>query len=112
MDYALNSSTILEGTWGLHPRISSDRPIITDQMNRCNVGLCDIPFLFPDFGMLPAEGYQRELLTAMDVPYLVNNTLMLMPRYAWGNRIANPPPNLGISQRSRTSTGPTMSRSA
>ena len=64
-------------------------------MNRCNVGLCDIPFLFPDYGMLPAEGYQRQLLSAMDVPYLVNDTLMLMPQYAWGNRIANAPPNLG-----------------
>ena len=53
-------------------------------MNRCNVGLCDIPFLFPDYGMLPAEGYQRELLTAMDVPYLVNDTLLLMPQLLTG----------------------------
>ena len=97
MDYALNSSTVLEGTWGFI-RNQLGSPIITDKMNRCNVGLCDIPFLFPDFGMLPAEGYQRELLTAMDVPYLVNDTLMLMPQYSWGNRIANPAAEPGISQ--------------
>jgi hypothetical protein len=94
VDYALNSSTVVEGTWGFI-RNQLGSPIITDQMNRCNVGLCDIPFLFPDYGKLPAEGYQRQLLSAMEVPYLVNDTLILMPQYAWGNRIANAPPNLG-----------------
>jgi hypothetical protein len=45
--------------------------------------------------VLPAKGYQRQLLSAMDVPWLVNDTLMLMPTYSWGSRIGNAPPNLG-----------------
>jgi hypothetical protein len=94
VDYALSSSMVVEGTWGFI-RNQLGSPIITEKMNRCNVGLCDIPFLYPGFGALPAEGYQRQLLSAMDVPWVVNDTLMLMPQYAWGNRIANAPPNLG-----------------
>ena len=92
-DYALNSSTVLEGTWGFI-RNQLGSPIVTDKMNRCNVGLCDIPFLYPNFGVVPTQGYQQQILSRMNVPYLVNNTLMLMPQYSWGNKIANPPPNL------------------
>ena len=69
-------------------------------MNRCNVGLCDIPFLFPNFGVLPTEGYQQELLTRMDAPYLVNNTLLLMPRFT--------PGATGLRMRRRTCTIPTL----
>ena len=42
---------MLEGTWGFI-RNQGGAPIVTDKMNRCNVGLCDIPFLFPDFGVV------------------------------------------------------------
>jgi len=56
-DLTLNSSTVMEGTWGFF-RNQLGAPIITKQMNRCNVGLCDIPFLYPNFGVLPAQGYQ------------------------------------------------------
>ena len=92
-DYALNSSTMLEGTWGFI-RNQLGSPIITDKMNRCNVGLCNIPFLYPDFGVVPTQGYQQQILSRINAPYLVNNTLMLMPQYSWGNKIINPPPNL------------------
>ena len=93
VDYAINSSTMLEGTYGFI-RVQQGSPIVTDKMNRCNVGLCDVPFLFPNFGVLPEGGYQQELMTKMDVPYMVNNTLVLLPRFAFGSRIANAPPNL------------------
>jgi hypothetical protein len=91
-DYALGSM-VLEGTWGFI-RNQLGSPIVTDKMNRCNVGLCDIPFLYPNFGVVPTAGYQQQILSRMNVPYLVNNTLMLMPQYSWGTKIANPPPNL------------------
>jgi hypothetical protein len=99
-DYALNTTTVLEATWGFI-RNQLGSPIVTDKMNRCNNGLCDIPFLYPNFGVVPTAGYQQQLLSAMNVPYLVNNTLMLMPQYSWGSKIqigtgtgAPAPPNL------------------
>ena len=92
-DYALNTTTMLEGTWGFI-RNQGGAPIVTAQMNRCNVGLCDIPFLFPDFGVVPPSSYQSQLLAAMGVPYLVDGRLMLMPQFSWGSRVANAPPNL------------------
>jgi hypothetical protein len=92
-DYSVTPTMVLEGTWGFI-RNQLGAPIVTDKMNRCNVGLCDIPFLFPNFGVVPPSSYQFQLLEAMEVPYLVNGRLMLMPQYSWGSRVANPPPNL------------------
>jgi hypothetical protein len=63
-------------------------------MNRCNVGLCDIPFLYPNFGVVPSQGYQKQILSRINAPFLVNGSLQLMPQYSWGSKIANPPPNL------------------
>jgi hypothetical protein len=98
VDYALNPTTVLEGTWGFI-RNQLGAPIVTDKMNRCNVGLCDIPFLFPDYGTVPPDTYQYQLLQAMGVPYLVNGRLMLMPQLSWGSKIGSgttvlTPPNL------------------
>ena len=81
-------------------------------MNRCNVGLCDIPFLFPDYGMLPAEGYQRELLTAMDVPYWSTITLLLMPTVLLGHPDRECAAESGISNVHEHQPDHTMSRSA
>ncbi|HTL01748.1 MAG TPA: carboxypeptidase-like regulatory domain-containing protein [Vicinamibacterales bacterium] len=96
VDYAINGSTVLEGTYGFIrvQQAGGGGPGVTPSYDRCNVGLCDIPFLFPNFGVLPEGGYQQQILTRMKVPYLVNNTLRLPPRFSFGNRIANQPPNL------------------
>src|SRR5581483_4724137 len=96
VDYAMNASTVVEGTYGFIrvQQVGSGGPGVNPTNDRCNVGLCDIPFLFPNFGVLPQGGYQQELLTKMKVPYLINNTLRLLPRFSFGNRIANQPPSL------------------
>ena len=96
VDYAINGSTVLEGTYGFIrvQQAGSGGPGVNPTNDRCNVGLCDIPFLFPNFGVLPEGGYQQELLTKMGVPYLKNNTLELLPRFSFGSRVANQPPNL------------------
>ena len=41
-------------------RISSNPLIHNGLMNRCNVGLCDIPFIYPDTGISPAEGLLQQ----------------------------------------------------
>jgi hypothetical protein len=96
VDYAMNASTVMEGTYGFIrvQQVGSGGPGVNPTNDRCNIGLCDIPFLFPNFGVLPAGGYQQELLTKMGVPYLINNTLRIPPRFSFGNKIANQPPNL------------------
>jgi outer membrane receptor protein involved in Fe transport len=93
VDYTLSNSMFLEGTWGFI-RNQLGAPIVTEQANRCNVGLCDIPFLYPNFGVMDPETYQYKLMQALGVPYFVNGQLLLMPQYSWGSRVANAPPNL------------------
>jgi carboxypeptidase family protein len=92
-DYALNSGLVLEGTWGF-VRNEIGALMVTQQANRCNVGLCDLPFLFPDAQVIPKGSYQEKNLVAIAPPYFVNGGMLLPPRFDWGSRIANPPPNL------------------
>ena len=61
--------------------------------NRCAVGLCDFPLLYPDAGIVPTGTYQEKALSATGTPFYVNGRVTMAPTYTWGNRVANPPPN-------------------
>jgi Carboxypeptidase regulatory-like domain len=92
-DYAFNSGMVLEGTWGFI-RNFLGAPIVTQAGNRCNEGLCDLPFLFAGAQAIDPNSYGGGLLADIAPPYYVNGSLLLPPQFQWGSRIGNAPPNL------------------
>ena len=93
VNYTASPTLFLEGTYGfIQNQLGS--PIISEASNRCNVGLCDIPLLFPEAGAVDPRYYNPTVLEDIQSPMFVNGRIMLPPSFTWGNRIANQPPNL------------------
>jgi hypothetical protein len=92
VDYTLNNSTIVEGTWGYTRGDLGNTPI-SPASNRNNIGLADFPYLFPNAGQVPSDFYQYKNLKAASSPALVGNYIYTPPLFSWGSRIANAPPN-------------------
>jgi len=93
VDYTLSPTMFIEGTYGIiQNQLGS--PIISPASNRCNVGLCDIPLLFPDAGVMNPAYYNYEVLQDIQSPMLVKGRIMLPPTFSWGSRISNAPPSL------------------
>ena len=96
VDYTLNSSTVLEGTWGLTqgnqlgnvPMQPGDEPGNT-------VGLSAISrCLYPNNGLVPAGSYQEKVLQAMNAPFYVERSCRDARRALRGAAASrNPPPN-------------------
>jgi hypothetical protein len=93
VDYTLTPTMVLEGNWGLAQVNQQGAPPTSPVTNRCNVGLCDFPLLFPDAGIAPPGSYQEKVLKAIAPPYYVNGRVVMAPIYSWGNRVPNAPPN-------------------
>ena len=91
--YTVNSTTVLEGSWGISQFNQQGAIPNSPVTNRCSVGLCDFPLLYPDAGIVPADTYQEKALSATGTPFYENGRVMMAPTYAWGNRVGNPPPN-------------------
>ncbi|MEO8481505.1 MAG: carboxypeptidase-like regulatory domain-containing protein [Acidobacteriota bacterium] len=92
VNYTVNPTTFLEATYG-YIQNQLGTPIISPASNRCNVGLCDFPLLFPDAGLIDTSLYNYSVLQAINSPMLVDNRIMLPPTFSWGSRIANAPPS-------------------
>ncbi|HEV3214597.1 MAG TPA: carboxypeptidase-like regulatory domain-containing protein [Vicinamibacterales bacterium] len=93
VDYTLTPTMVLEGNWGI-AQTNQQGAIPNDPVtNRCNVGLCDFPLLYPDAGIAPPGSYQDKTLSATATPYYVNGRVLMAPTYSWGNRVPNAPPN-------------------
>ena len=68
----------IEGTYGfIQNQLGS--PIISPASNRCNVGLCDIPLLFPDAGSSIPGYYNPTVLEAISSPMFVDGRILLPP---------------------------------
>jgi hypothetical protein len=92
-DWTIGTGTVVEFNWGFI-RNQLGSPLVTQASNRCNVGLCDLPFLYPDAGIVNPDYYQKEVMDAINAPFYVDGRILLPPTFAWGNRITNAPPNL------------------
>ena len=91
----LNSTTFLEATYGwVQNQLGS--MIISPVSNRFKAGLGDLPLLFPDAGVIDPRYYEVKPLEASGTPYFQDGRILLPPTFAWGNRVANAPPNLGF----------------
>ena len=91
----LNATTFLEATYGwVQNQLGS--MIISPVSNRFNAGLGDLPLLFPEAGVIDPRYYEVKPLEASGTPYFQDGRILLPPTFAWGNRVANAPPNLGF----------------
>jgi hypothetical protein len=92
VDFTVNQSTFIEATYGMiQNQLGS--PLISEASNRCNIGLCNLPTLYPD-PVVDERYYNRDVLEAIETPFYVDGKIMLPPTFAWGGRVANAPPNL------------------
>src|SRR6185436_19417495 len=55
-----------------------------------------LPLLFPDAGVIDSRYYENKPLKAVGTPYFDDGRILLPPTFAWGNRVANAPPNLSF----------------
>ncbi|HKY20616.1 MAG TPA: carboxypeptidase-like regulatory domain-containing protein [Vicinamibacterales bacterium] len=92
VDFTLSQSLFMEATYGMIQN-ELGAPLITPSSNRCNIGLCNLPTLFPD-PVVDERYYERDVLEALNTPFFVDGKIMLPPTFNWGGRIANSPPNL------------------
>ena len=94
VNYTVSPTLFLEGTYGFIQN-QLGFPNINQASNRCNVGLCEIPLLFPEAGVADPRYYSPTVLEDINSPMFVDGRILLPPLFSWGSRIANPPPNLG-----------------
>ncbi len=104
VNYTINPTTFLEATYG---RIQNELAGCTtlngvcanavpmgQPSNKANVGLANLPLIFPDGLGMDSRYYEYETLEAMQPPFWQNGQIMLPPTFAWGNRIGNAPPSI------------------
>ena len=92
--YTLNATTILEGNWGMNYDNQLNPLVNNANTNRCNVGLCDFPLLFPNAGVVPPNSWDNSIIQKTGSPFYSNGQVLMIPDFSWGSRIANQPPNL------------------
>ena len=97
VDYTLTPTTVVEATYGFYQASQQGTPMVSPLTNRCSIGLCDFPLLYPDAGLIDPDTYQYQNLVAANAPMLVDGRIMLAPVFTWGNRVANAPPSLSYT---------------
>jgi hypothetical protein len=99
VNYNLSSTTFLEGTWGrAWNQLAGDGglPMNTTSDAR-NIGLANLPSLFPDAPIVPTNSYAYGVLNFQQPPYWDGTRLWKPPAFQWGSRIvggASVPPNV------------------
>jgi hypothetical protein len=65
--------------------------------DRRSVGLENLPLLFPDANIINAEYYAHKAFGMVKPDFWDGTRAWLPPVFAWGNRVANAPPSVGIT---------------
>jgi Carboxypeptidase regulatory-like domain len=104
VNYTINPTTFLEVTYG---RIQNELAGCTTltgvcanaipmgaPSNKLNVGLGDLPLIFPDGLGMDSRYYEYKTLEKIAPPFWQNGQILLPPTFNWGGRIANGPPNI------------------
>ena len=80
----------------------------TENSNRFNVGLSDLPFIFPEASLIDDRYFVFDLLNKSGSPMWDGSRVLLPPSFTWGSRVSNntnAPPNIGFpSQNTASST--------
>jgi hypothetical protein len=77
---------------------------MTPNANRNNIGLGDIPFIFPDANLIDNRYFVYSLLNKSGSPMWDGTRVLLPPSFSWGNRVANAPPNIGFPSQNQASS--------
>ena len=69
---------------------------MSDASYRGNVGLGNLPLLFPNANVLNPDYYAAQALAKMDPapPAWVNGDFQKVPSFTWGSRVSPAPPNI------------------
>ncbi|MPY91234.1 MAG: hypothetical protein GEU99_25400 [Luteitalea sp.] len=70
---------------------------MTPLSNRNNVGLAGLPMLFPDANVINPDYYAYEAFNGVQPPFWDGTRVLMPPVFAWGDRVANAPPSIGIT---------------
>jgi hypothetical protein len=106
VNWSANPSTFVEMSWGANyhhqegcsivggsPNWCRNALPVNPTANRMNAGFGDIPYLFPDATALDPETFSYEVVSRSGSPVWDGTHVQAAPSFAWGNRIANAPPN-------------------
>jgi hypothetical protein len=111
VNYTVNPTTFIEVTYGhakarQHgsfgvgtgggPQFYNNAFSVSPTSNRFDMGLGDLPMLFPEATIIDPNYYIYELLNAGDSPMWDGTRSLRPPSFSWGNRVANAPPNIGF----------------
>jgi hypothetical protein len=106
-NWTVNPTTFLEASWGTNyhhqegcsvtggePNYCRNALSVTPAGNRIASGFGDIPYLFPDATVIRPGTFSHWVLERMPDTTMWDGTRVLAPpSFAWGNRVANSPPN-------------------
>ena len=118
VNYTLSPTLFLEGTTGHSSAYqggcfgvgSGGGPqfcnafTMTANANRNNLGLGDIPFIFPEASVIDNRYFVYSLLNRSGSPMWDGSRVLLVPSFSWGNRVANAPPNIGFPSQNQASS--------
>jgi hypothetical protein len=110
-NYNLSNTMFLEGTYGRSrnelagcalaqtgtgPNFCTAAVPMNDASYRGNVGLANLPLLFPNANKLNPAYYAAQALNGMNPapPAWVNGDFQKVPAFTWGSRVAPAPPNM------------------
>jgi hypothetical protein len=109
INYNLNSSTFIEGTWGhaqneltgcalaqggTGPSRCENAFPINPTASLSGAGLAGLPLLFPNAGVLDPSYYATKALNSVAPPIWDGTRISMVPNFAWGSRVTNAPPNV------------------
>ena len=92
-NYTITPTTFLEATYGYANRRLGRVPD-TEFTNRFNLGLGDLPLIYPDANILPEGSYNKLVMEDLSPPFYQNGRAELPPLFSWGGLVGPDPPNL------------------
>ena len=102
-NYTIDPTTFLEATYGLTQNqvagcttlngICRNAVPMSPASNKNNVGLADLPVLFPEGLVVDPRYYEYGLLNELQPGFWEDGVMYLQPEYSWGNRVSNAPPS-------------------
>jgi hypothetical protein len=112
VNYTINATTFLEATYGRSqnelagcalaqqstgPSFCTSAVPFGPNSDRRTTGLADLPMLFPDANVINPAYYVYNAFERLSPPFWDGTRAWLPPVFAYGSRIANAPPNNGIT---------------
>jgi hypothetical protein len=107
VDWTVTPTMFVEASFGRNTHHQEGCSITGGQPNFCfsalaynktddrfEVGMGDLPLLFPDAGVMDTRYKSFDILNSVKPPFWDGTRATPVPSWAWGTRIANPPPNI------------------